>query len=105
MITATHVAREATHVVCSTRCPTSTVSNLLISEPTVRLESFLEPGQDRMVLRMRLPLPSPLPAPFLLLLLLRSPLLMLLLLQLQLLLLLLLLLLIPLLLPFHSKPN
>jgi len=33
MITATHVARDATHVVCSTRCPTSTVSNLLISEP------------------------------------------------------------------------
>ena len=51
-----------------------------------------------------LKLPSPLPS-LLLLLLLRSPLLMLLLLQLQLLMLLLLLLLIPLLLPFHSKPN
>ena len=55
---------------------------------------------------MKLPSPLPSPSPFLLLLLLlRSPLLMLLLLQLQLLMLLLLLLLIPLLLPFHSKPN
>ena len=55
---------------------------------------------------LKLPSPLPSPSPFLLLLLLlRSPLLMLLLLQLQLLMLLLLLLLIPLLLPFHSKPN